>query len=130
MAIMAAAHRGGGVVGVSFANPSFLSFLLVMACDAVFITYFSFRKMAKRQGERRRAGRQRVAMLELMAQATSQRDPHGAMGRGISRGLVLLLAGTCGAAVANLYYAQPLLDTLAKAFGVNLAQLLKDVDLI
>jgi predicted MFS family arabinose efflux permease len=38
---------------------------------------------------------------------------------GASRGLVLLLAVSCGAAVANLYYAQPLLDTLAGAFGVS-----------
>jgi predicted MFS family arabinose efflux permease len=38
---------------------------------------------------------------------------------GASRGLVLLLAATCGMAVANLYYAQPLLDTLAGAFGVS-----------
>ncbi|MDQ6835965.1 MAG: MFS transporter [Actinomycetota bacterium] len=38
---------------------------------------------------------------------------------GISRGLVLLLAVACGAAVANLYYAQPLLHTLARAFGVS-----------
>jgi predicted MFS family arabinose efflux permease len=39
--------------------------------------------------------------------------------RGIGRGLVLLLAVACGAAVANLYYAQPLLSTLAHAFGVS-----------
>lgn len=38
---------------------------------------------------------------------------------GIGRGLVLLLATACGAAVANLYYAQPLLHTLAGAFGVS-----------
>jgi predicted MFS family arabinose efflux permease len=41
------------------------------------------------------------------------------LGGGISRGLVLLLAFACGAAVANLYYAQPLLHTLAHAFGVS-----------
>jgi len=35
-----------------------------------------------------------------------------------SHGLVLLLATTCGAAVANNYYAQPLLHTIANAFGV------------
>jgi predicted MFS family arabinose efflux permease len=39
--------------------------------------------------------------------------------RGISRGLVLLLATACGTAAANLYYAQPLLHTLAGAFGVS-----------
>jgi predicted MFS family arabinose efflux permease len=38
---------------------------------------------------------------------------------GISRALVLLLALTCGAAVANLYYAQPLLHTIAHAFSVS-----------
>ena len=37
----------------------------------------------------------------------------------LSRGLVLLLATTCGAAVANNYYAQPLLNTIANAFGVS-----------
>jgi predicted MFS family arabinose efflux permease len=38
---------------------------------------------------------------------------------GVSRPLVLLLALTCGAAVANLYYAQPLLHTIARGFGVT-----------
>jgi predicted MFS family arabinose efflux permease len=38
---------------------------------------------------------------------------------GISRSLVLLLAVACGAAVANLYYAQPLLHTLGQAFRVS-----------
>jgi predicted MFS family arabinose efflux permease len=41
------------------------------------------------------------------------------LGAGISRPLVLLLAFTCGAAVANLYYAQPLLHTIADAFSVS-----------
>ncbi|MGZ4178618.1 MAG: MFS transporter [Solirubrobacteraceae bacterium] len=41
------------------------------------------------------------------------------LGGGISRGLVLLLATACGSAAANLYYAQPLLHTLAGAFGVS-----------
>jgi len=41
------------------------------------------------------------------------------LGGGVSRGLVLLLALACGAAAANLYYAQPLLHTLAGAFGVS-----------
>ncbi len=36
---------------------------------------------------------------------------------GASRRLVLLLTVACGASVANLYYAQPLLHTLAVAFG-------------
>ena len=41
------------------------------------------------------------------------------LGGGISGGLVLLLATTCGAAAANLYYAQPLLNTLGRALGVS-----------
>jgi predicted MFS family arabinose efflux permease len=40
-------------------------------------------------------------------------------GGGVGRRLVLLLALTSGAAVATMYYAQPLLHTLAKAFGVS-----------
>lgn len=42
-------------------------------------------------------------------------------GGGVSRRLVLLLALTSGAAVATMYYAQPLLHTLAGAFGVSTA---------
>jgi predicted MFS family arabinose efflux permease len=38
---------------------------------------------------------------------------------GISRGLVLMLAGGTGATVANMYYAQPLLHTLGSAFRVS-----------
>jgi len=39
--------------------------------------------------------------------------------RPIDRRLVLLLAVTCGAAVANLYYPQPLLDAIARALDVG-----------
>ncbi len=39
--------------------------------------------------------------------------------RTISRGIVLLLAVACGATVANLYYAQPLLSTIADALGTS-----------
>ncbi len=39
----------------------------------------------------------------------------------LSRRLVLLLATACGAAVANNYYAQPLLHTIAATFGVPVA---------
>ncbi len=42
-------------------------------------------------------------------------------GAPVSRRLVLLLAVACGAAVANNYYAQPLLPTIATAFGVSQA---------
>lgn len=37
----------------------------------------------------------------------------------MDRRLVVLLAVTCGVAVTNLYVAQPLLDTIARAFGVG-----------
>ncbi len=53
-------------------------------------------------------------------QATRRPDAGQAdLGGGISRGLVLLLATACGTAAANLYYAQPLLHTLAGTFGVS-----------
>ncbi|GHJ33757.1 MULTISPECIES: MFS transporter [Streptomyces] len=37
----------------------------------------------------------------------------------LSRATVLLLAVTCGAAVANIYYAQPLLPVISRALGVS-----------
>ncbi|HEY4096650.1 MAG TPA: MFS transporter, partial [Baekduia sp.] len=37
----------------------------------------------------------------------------------MDRRLVVLLAVACGATVANLYYAQPLLDTIAGDLGVS-----------
>ncbi|MEU5090394.1 MFS transporter [Streptomyces sp. NPDC021356] len=37
----------------------------------------------------------------------------------LSRAMVLLLAVVCGAAVANIYYAQPLLSVISKALGVS-----------
>jgi predicted MFS family arabinose efflux permease len=45
--------------------------------------------------------------------------PVTAPGSGISPGLVLVFAIACGATVANLYYAQPLLSPIARAFGVS-----------
>jgi len=38
---------------------------------------------------------------------------------GLSRGLVLLFAVACGLSVANLYYAQPVLDSIAKTYLTN-----------
>ena len=46
-------------------------------------------------------------------------DLSPAPGERMDRRLVVLLAVTCGVAVTNLYVAQPLLDTIARAFGVG-----------
>ncbi|MFD0696913.1 MFS transporter [Paenibacillus sp. GCM10027628] len=39
--------------------------------------------------------------------------------KSISRQTATLFAAACGSAVANIYYAQPLLDELSKAFGID-----------
>lgn len=46
-------------------------------------------------------------------------SPPGSSPSRLSPALVRLLAVACGATVANLYYAQPLLDTIARAFHVS-----------
>jgi predicted MFS family arabinose efflux permease len=49
----------------------------------------------------------------------NRRGDDATLGAGVSRRLVVLLSVACGTAVANLYYAQPLLQTLGRAFGVS-----------
>jgi predicted MFS family arabinose efflux permease len=50
-----------------------------------------------------------------MPEGVARADPRPEL----SGGLVLLFAVACGVSVANLYYAQPILDTIAKAFGAS-----------
>jgi uncharacterized membrane protein YqhA len=40
----------------------------------------------------------------------------------LTRSRVVLLAVACGLAVANVYYAHPLLDTIAAGFGTPRAR--------
>jgi predicted MFS family arabinose efflux permease len=54
-----------------------------------------------------------------MSPAPQTPDGEATFGGGLRPGLVLLLATACGAAAANLYYAQPLLHTLGGSLGVS-----------
>jgi predicted MFS family arabinose efflux permease len=53
------------------------------------------------------------------AEQIRQREGRQSRSGTISRGLVAVLAMACGLAVANLYYAQPLLHALTGAFGTT-----------
>jgi predicted MFS family arabinose efflux permease len=60
-----------------------------------------------------------TAMSTSTTTASPTAEDQAQFGAGIPRGLVILLAATCGAAAANLYYAQPLLHTLSGVFSVS-----------
>ncbi|MGJ7605672.1 MFS transporter [Variovorax sp. LT1R20] len=58
--------------------------------------------------------------MELNVDATAARHAQArAIAPAISAPMALLFAVACGLAVANVYYAQPLLDTLAATFGIR-----------
>jgi predicted MFS family arabinose efflux permease len=73
------------------------------------------------QGLINRKGRAISAQAPGLSQRLGTVVTDESAGPRMSRRLVLLLAIACGAAVANNYYAQPLLHTIATTFGVPVA---------
>jgi predicted MFS family arabinose efflux permease len=59
------------------------------------------------------------AWLSRLADAAAPEPANAAAPPGISPRLIAVFAVACGLAVANLYYAQPLLETIGHAFGVG-----------
>ncbi|HEX3981626.1 MAG TPA: MFS transporter, partial [Acidimicrobiales bacterium] len=51
-------------------------------------------------------------MVDVTTATTTRRS-------GMSQALVILFAVACGVSVANLYYAQPVLDDVARSFGTS-----------
>lgn len=70
------------------------------------------------------AGQQPGQRLTIRMREASGQPPAGGQAGppesrpGLTRPLIMLLATACGAAVANNYYAQPLLHTIGTSFGV------------
>ena len=58
-------------------------------------------------------------MLNTRSVTTARAVPEAALSPTRLRRVMLLLAVACGMAVANIYYAQPLLAPIASAFGVS-----------
>lgn len=56
--------------------------------------------------------------LTNLSKTAAAEDDGIASGSSVSRKLALLFAATCGLAVANIYYAQPLLDVLSKEYAM------------